>query len=112
MLEPTGGHNLGKTVVRVGEPGEIYNVGGGTELTNRQLTERILELAGAGPEMIEAVPDRLGHDRRYAVDTTKMTDLGWNPAIGIDEGLEATFRWYVEHRAWWEPLKARESIGA
>lgn len=96
-------------VVRVGVPGEIYNIGGGTELTNRDLTERILALAGQGPDMIEPVADRLGHDRRYAVDTAKVSGLGWTPTIGIDDGLEATFRWYVEHRAWWEPLKARDA---
>jgi dTDP-glucose 4,6-dehydratase len=99
-------------VVRSGAPGQIYNVGGGTELTNRELTERILALAGAGPDMIEPVADRLGHDRRYAVDVTKITALGWAPAIGIDEGLEATFAWYVDHRAWWEPLKARRAVAS
>jgi dTDP-glucose 4,6-dehydratase len=99
-------------VVRSGVPGEIYNVGGGTELTNRDLTERILDLAGASRDMIKPVADRLGHDRRYAVDISKMSGLGWSPAIGIDEGLEATFRWYVDNRWWWEPLKAREAVGA
>jgi dTDP-glucose 4,6-dehydratase len=99
-------------VVRAGVPGEIYNVGGGTELTNRDLTERILALAGVGADMVRPVADRLGHDRRYAVDTSKVASLGWAPVIGLDEGLEATFRWYVDNRWWWEPLKAREAVGA
>jgi dTDP-glucose 4,6-dehydratase len=99
-------------VLQAGTPGEIYNIGGGTELSNRELTERILALAGAGSEMIQPVADRLGHDRRYAVDIAKVAGLGWAPTIGIDEGLEATFRWYADNRAWWEPLKARDAVGA
>ncbi|MBO0728838.1 MAG: dTDP-glucose 4,6-dehydratase [Acidimicrobiaceae bacterium] len=92
-------------VLRSGVPGEIYNIGGGNELTNRDLTERLLALAGAGPERIEYVADRLGHDRRYAVDCAKVRGLGWRPSRVMDDALEATFAWYRDNRWWWEPLK-------
>jgi dTDP-glucose 4,6-dehydratase len=94
-------------VLRSGEPGEIYNIGGGDELSNRDLTERLLRLAGAGPDMIEYVEDRLGHDRRYAVDAGKVRSLGWAPKRSLDEALETTFAWYRDNRWWWQPLKDR-----
>ena len=92
-------------VLRSGEPGEIYNIGAGAEITNRELTERILALCGAGPERIEMVPDRLGHDRRYALDTAKVRALGWQPRRGFDDALAATVEWYRDNRWWWEPLE-------
>ena len=91
-------------VLRRGQPGEIYNVGGGNELTNRQLTDRLLALAGAGEEMVDYVADRLGHDRRYSVDSSKVRSLGWSPERVFDDALEATFAWYRDNRWWWEPL--------
>jgi dTDP-glucose 4,6-dehydratase len=94
-------------VLRSGEPGQIYNIGGGDELSNLDLTGRLLRLAGAGPEMIEYVEDRLGHDRRYAVDSGQVRALGWEPKRSLDEALEATFAWYRDNRWWWEPLKGR-----
>jgi dTDP-glucose 4,6-dehydratase len=94
-------------VLRDGEPGEIYNIGAGNELCNRDLTERLLRLAGASEEMVDYVQDRLGHDRRYAVDAAKIRALGWAPKRSLDEALEATFHWYRDNRWWWEPLKAR-----
>jgi dTDP-glucose 4,6-dehydratase len=94
-------------VLAGGRPGEVYNIGGGTELTNRELTHRLLAAVGVGPERIVRVADRLGHDRRYSVDWSKIADeLGYRPAVGFDEGLAATVDWYREHRDWWEPLKA------
>jgi dTDP-glucose 4,6-dehydratase len=93
-------------VLREGVVGEIYNVGGGNEITNRDLTERVLRLCGAGDEMIEYVADRLGHDRRYSIDCSKVRDLGWKPARELDEALAATVEWYRDNRWWWEPLKA------
>ncbi len=93
-------------VLREGEVGEVYNVGGGNEITNRDLTERVLRLCGAGDEMIEYVADRLGHDRRYSIDCSKVRDLGWKPARELDEALAATVEWYRDNRWWWEPLKA------
>ena len=92
-------------VRRRGEPGSIYNVGGGTELSNRELTTRLIELCGADESMIEPVADRLGHDRRYSVDATRLRSLGWAPRVTIDDGLAATVDWYRDRRDWWEPLK-------
>jgi dTDP-glucose 4,6-dehydratase len=93
-------------VLRQGGDGEVYNIGAGNELTNRELTSRLLALCGAGEEMVEMVTDRLGHDRRYSVDSTKVRALGWVPHVGLDEGLERTYAWYRDGRWWWEPLRA------
>jgi dTDP-glucose 4,6-dehydratase len=92
-------------VLRRGEPGEIYNVGAGNEIPNRELTDRVLALLGMGEEMIEYVTDRLGHDRRYSVDTSKVRALGWAPSRPLDEALAATVQWYRDNRWWWEPLR-------
>ncbi|GAA3540244.1 dTDP-glucose 4,6-dehydratase [Amycolatopsis ultiminotia] len=95
-----------------GRPGEIYNIGGGTELTNRELTGRLLDAAGVGWEMVEPVADRKGHDRRYSVDITKIsTELGYAPRVSFEDGLAGTVRWYADNRAWWEPLKGRAALG-
>jgi dTDP-glucose 4,6-dehydratase len=92
-------------VLQKGQVGEVYNIGGGNETTNRELTEKVLALCGAGDEMIEYVQDRLGHDRRYSIDCSKARALGWAPSRTLDEALAATVEWYREHRSWWEPLK-------
>ena len=93
-------------VAEKGRDGEIYNIGGGIELTNRELTGRLLAAVGAGPEMIEPVADRKGHDRRYSVDWTKIRDeLGYRPRVPFEQGLADTVKWYRDNRAWWEPLK-------
>ena len=92
-------------VLRKGTVGEIYNIGGGNETTNRELTEKVLALCGVGDEMIEYVEDRLGHDRRYSIDCSKANALGWKPARSLDEALAATVEWYRANRAWWEPLR-------
>ena len=93
-------------VLEGGRAGEIYNIGGGTELTNRELTMRLLELCGADESSIEPVADRLGHDRRYSVDWTKIhTELGYSPRVDFEEGLAATVQWYRDNEAWWRPLK-------
>ncbi|MEU7577814.1 dTDP-glucose 4,6-dehydratase [Streptomyces sp. NPDC041068] len=85
-----------------GEPGEVYNVGGGTELTNRALTERLLELLGKDASMVERVADRKGHDRRYAMDISKISGaLGYKPAVPFDDGLAATVDWYRTHHGLW-----------
>jgi dTDP-glucose 4,6-dehydratase len=98
-------------VADAGRPGEIYNIGGGTELTNRELTERLLAAVGAGWERVEPVPDRKGHDRRYSVDITKIaTELGYAPRVSFSDGLADTVRWYADHRSWWEPLKKRAEL--
>jgi dTDP-glucose 4,6-dehydratase len=98
-------------VARHGSPGEVYHIGGGTELTNRELTGRLLAACGAGWDMVENVPDRKGHDRRYALDITKISrELGYAPRVGLTDGLAATVAWYRENRAWWEPLRARAAL--
>ena len=97
-------------VLEKGAAGEIYNIGGGTELTNRELTSRLLELCGYGEEMVEPVADRLGHDRRYSVDCTKIeSQLGYSPRVPFEEGLAATVRWYHDNESWWRPLKEAQS---
>ncbi|MFO1538013.1 MAG: dTDP-glucose 4,6-dehydratase [Actinomycetota bacterium] len=93
-------------VLRRGEVGEIYNIGAGNEITNRELTDAILGLLGHGDEMIDYVEDRLGHDRRYSIDTTKVEALGWRPARELREALEATVAWYRDNSWWWRPLRA------
>ncbi|MBB6378928.1 dTDP-glucose 4,6-dehydratase [Pseudonocardia eucalypti] len=98
-------------VAERGRPGEIYNIGGGTELTNRELTRILLEATGNDWSMVEPVADRLGHDRRYSVDHTKIaTELGYAPRVSFAEGIAATVAWYAERRDWWEPLKARVAV--
>ena len=92
-------------VLRKGQIGEIYNIGAGNEITNRELTDRLLRLCGKGEEMIEYVEDRLGHDRRYSIDISKAKALGWAPARDLDDAIAATVEWYTNNRAWWEPLK-------
>ena len=94
-------------VLSKGRPGEVYNLGGGTELTNVALTESLLDAMGAGWDSVERVADRMGHDRRYSVDIGKShTELGYSPLVPFDEGLAATVEWYRAHEAWWRPLKA------
>jgi dTDP-glucose 4,6-dehydratase len=91
-----------------GEPGRVYHIGGGTELTNKELTGRLLEACGAGWEMVEHVTDRKGHDRRYALDiTTSTRELGYGPRVDFTAGLAATVAWYRDNRAWWQPLRER-----
>ncbi|PWU52584.1 dTDP-glucose 4,6-dehydratase [Micromonospora globispora] len=89
-----------------GRAGGIYHLGGATELTNRELTGRLLVACGAGWERVRPVADRKGHDRRYSLDiTTSRHELGWSPTVDLDKGLAATVDWYRENRAWWAPLK-------
>jgi dTDP-glucose 4,6-dehydratase len=95
-------------VLEHGRPGEIYNIGGGTELTNRALVMALLALLGRDESMIEPVGDRLGHDRRYSVDWTKIKrELGYEPRVEFAQGLKATVQWYQENESWWRPLKVR-----
>ncbi len=95
------------TVLRKGTIGEIYNIGGGNETTNRELTSMVLANMGVGEEMVEYVQDRLGHDRRYSIDCSKANALGWKPSRDLDVAVAETVEWYRANRAWWEPLKAR-----
>ncbi|HUR17728.1 MAG TPA: dTDP-glucose 4,6-dehydratase [Acidimicrobiales bacterium] len=92
-------------VLRRGEVGSIYNVGAGNEVPNRVLVDKLLALMGAGESMVDYVGDRLGHDRRYSIDSSRVRALGWAPARGLDEALGDTVAWYRANRRWWEPLK-------
>src|SRR3954454_9656980 len=104
-------HNrAAQTVLEHGAIGEIYNIGAHNEITNREITTRLLELTGRDESFIEWVPDRLGHDRRYSVEIDKMTALGWKVERDFHSGLAHTVDWYREHRDWWEPLKARTGL--
>ncbi len=93
-------------VLTEGVPGEVYNVGAGNELTNKDLTFRLLEALSQDASMIEYVADRPGHDLRYSVDTTRIRALGWAPQHDLEEALAATVTWYRNHEEWWRPLKA------
>jgi dTDP-glucose 4,6-dehydratase len=95
-------------VLREGAPGEVYNVGGGEELENGEVTRRILELTGRDESLVRHVEDRPGHDRRYSLDSAKLAALGWRPERRFEEGLAETVAWYRDNRAWWEPLKSGE----
>jgi dTDP-glucose 4,6-dehydratase len=92
-------------VFRKGQIGEIYNIGAGNEITNRELTEQLVARCGRDESFIEYVTDRLGHDRRYSIDTAKVEALGWAPRRELAEALDATVAWYRDNRWWWEPLK-------
>jgi dTDP-glucose 4,6-dehydratase len=97
-------------VLRSGTVGEVYNIGAHNEITNRDITYRLLELTGRDESAIVPVEDRLGHDRRYSVEIDKVTALGWSVQRSFDEALEATVAWYRDNRWWWEPLKARHAF--
>jgi len=91
-----------------GRSGEIYNIGGGQELSNRELTQTILSEFGKGEESVEYVPDRLGHDFRYSVNIEKISgELGYAPRVKFEEGIKQTIDWYRNNESWWRPLKAK-----
>jgi dTDP-glucose 4,6-dehydratase len=93
-------------VLAHGEPGEVYNVGGPDECANLEVVERIIELTGASRDLIEYVPDRPGHDRRYSLGSEKVRALGWEPQVRFAEGLERTVAWYRDTPWWWEPIRS------
>lgn len=94
-----------------GRAGEVYNIGGGTQLTNVEITKKILELMDADWSMVDHVADRKGHDLRYCVDISKIHDeLGYSPEVPFEEGLREVIQWYRDNRAWWEPLKERAAL--
>ena len=95
-------------VLMKGRSGEVYNIGGGRELTNLEITSLILDAMGAGESSIEFVEDRKGHDFRYSVDWTKINrELGYQPQVKFEDGLRDTVKWYRDNEAWWKPLKIR-----
>jgi dTDP-glucose 4,6-dehydratase len=98
-------------VIEKGQAGESYNIGGGLELSNRELTERVLAAMGADWGSVQSVEDRKGHDRRYSVNDGRLRALGYAPQHRFDEGLAETVAWYQNNEAWWRPLKAKATIG-
>jgi len=98
-------------VLQKGRAGEIYNIGGGTELSNRELTDMLLQATGRDESFVDYVEDRKGHDRRYCVSIDKISsELGYAPQVPFDQGLADVVQWYRDHRDWWEPLKARAAL--
>lgn len=96
-------------VIEQGRLGEVYNIGGNNELTNIAITREILRQLGKPESLIQFVKDRPGHDRRYAIDSTKIQrELGWQPKTSLAEGMARTVKWYVANRAWWERIKSGE----
>jgi len=105
-------HCRGIAMVLVGgRAGEIYNIGGGTELTNKELTQLLLDATAKDWSYVDRVADRLGHDLRYSVDISKIhSELGYEPRVPFEQGLADVVQWYRDNRAWWEPLKARAAL--
>jgi dTDP-glucose 4,6-dehydratase len=95
-------------LIDIAENGEVYNVGGGNDVMNVDLTRRILSTLGKPETLIKPVADRPGHDRRYSLDTSKLRGLGWAPQAVFEEGLRETVSWYREHEWWWRPIKERD----
>jgi dTDP-glucose 4,6-dehydratase len=91
-----------------GVAGEVYNIGGGNDVMNVDLTHQILDTVGKSHALIKAVPDRPGHDRRYCLDTTKLRALGWLPQVPFTEGLRETIGWYRDNEWWWRPIKEHD----
>lgn len=92
-------------VLRQGEPGQIYNISGGNEKQNIELTHKVIELTGAPATLMQPVKDRLGHDRRYSINDAKLRALGWRPQMNWEEGMACTVRWYQENEWWWRKIK-------
>lgn len=98
-------------VLHKGRKGEVYNVGGHNERTNNEIVEIVIEKLGLSRDLIKYVEDRLGHDKRYAIDPTKLeTELGWKPKYTFDTGIVETIEWYQANEAWWRPLKERAEL--
>jgi len=96
-------------LIEHGNNSETYNIGGGNERENREITHKILELLGKPKSLIKPVADRQGHDRRYSLDTTRLENLGFRCDTGFDQALEQTVRWYVENEPWWRAIKERSA---
>jgi dTDP-glucose 4,6-dehydratase len=96
-------------LIEKGERGEVYNVGGGNERENRDITRQILEILGKPDSLIKPVADRQGHDRRYSLDASKLEKLGFTPKMNFEEGLRATIQWYLENEPWWRAIKEKSA---
>lgn len=97
-------------VLHHGQVGEIYNIGGSNERTNMEITRIILQQLGLDENYIEYVKDRLGHDRRYSVNSAKLQKLGWRPRFEFEEAMEKTIQWYKDNFSWWQPLKSGQYL--
>jgi len=97
-------------VLEKGRPGEVYNIGGGNERRNIEITELILDRLRKPRALLRHVQDRPGHDRRYALDCSKIRALGWMPRMPFEEGLDRTISWYADNRSWWQPIKTGEYL--
>lgn len=98
-------------VLHKGRKGEVYNVGGHNERTNNEIVDIVIEKLGLSRDLIKYVDDRLGHDKRYAIDPTKLeTELGWKPKYTFDTGIVETIEWYQANESWWRPLKERADL--
>lgn len=99
-------HNRGvEAVLEKGIPGNVYNIGAGREMKNLEIIKLILSILGKSENLIEFVADRPGHDRRYAIDSSKIqTELGWKPVLDFDVAIRKTVEWYLENRNWWEHI--------
>jgi len=95
-------------LIRKGSNGEVYNIGGGNDVMNVDLTHRILDTLGKPRSLIKPVADRLGHDRRYCLDTTKLRSQGWSPQVPFEQGLRETVDWYRANEWWWRPIKEQD----
>ncbi len=96
-----------EAVLHRGRPGEVYNIGGNSERENIEVVRRLLEILGKGEELIEYVKDRPGHDRRYAIDASKISrELGWSPQVVFEEGLATTVQWYLDHQDWLQQVRS------
>jgi dTDP-glucose 4,6-dehydratase len=96
-------------VIHKGRPGEVYNIGGHNERTNNEIVHLIVEKLGVSKDLIKYVADRPGHDRRYAIDPTKiMTELGWKPQYTFEKGIVETIQWYIDNQEWWKNIKSGE----
>lgn len=94
-----------RAIIEHGKFGEVYNIGSGDRISNKELTDKIIQSCGKTDADIEYVTDRLGHDQRYAIDCTKLRALGWTPTMSFADGLSQTIRWYQDNPGWWQPLK-------
>jgi len=97
-------------VLHNGKVGEVYNIAGGCERENIEITQQILRILSKPQSLIKYVPDRIGHDRRYSLDATKLRQLGWSPKHDFHQALTETVKWYVDHPDWWRPLKSGEYL--
>jgi len=97
-------------ILKDGTPGEVYNIGGSNQINNLELTRQLLSAMGNDESSIQHVNDRPGHDRRYALDSSKIGKIGWAPVVEFPQNLERTIKWYKENESWWTPLREKAEI--